>query len=58
MDDIVILDYSNGEVYIYTLPRLNMSDSDIETWLDYMTFDLSNIHWMVGQHINIHDERL
>lgn len=32
MDDIIILDYSNGEVYIYTLPRLNMYDSEIEAW--------------------------
>lgn len=58
MDDIIILDYSNSKVYIYTLPRFNMSDSDIEAWLDYMAFDLSNIYWMVSQHINIHDERL
>ena len=31
MDDIIILDYSNNKVYIYTLPRLNMYDSEIET---------------------------
>lgn len=58
MDDIVILDYSNGEVYIYTLPRLNMYDSEIENWLEYMDFDISDIEWMVGRHMNIHDERL
>ena len=57
MDDIIILDYSNSEVYIYTLPRLNMYDDEIENWLDSMDFDLSNIEWMVSQHINIHDER-
>lgn len=57
MDDIVILDYSNGEVYIYTLPRLNMYDSEIENWLEYMDFDISDIEWMVSRHINIHDER-
>lgn len=57
MDDIVILDYSNGEVYIYTLPRLNMYDSEIENWLEYMDFDISDIEWMVSRHMNIHDER-
>lgn len=57
MDDIIILDYSNSEVYIYTLPRLNMYDNEIETWLDYMDFDISNIEWMISRHMNIHDER-
>ena len=57
MDDIIILDYSNGEVYIYTLPRLYMYDSEIETWLDYMDFSLDNISWMVGKNIVVNDER-
>lgn len=57
MDDIIVLDYSNGKVYIYTLPRLNMYDSEIETWLDYMYFDLDNISWMVNKNITIIDER-
>lgn len=57
MDDIIVLDYSNGKVYIYTLPRLNMYDSEIETWLDYMNFDLDNISWMVNKNITINDER-
>ena len=57
MDDIIILDYSNGKVYIYTLPRLNMYDSEIETWLDYMGFNLNDINWMVNENITINDER-
>lgn len=57
MDDIIILDYSNGKVYIYTLPRLNMYDSEIETWLDYMGFNLNDINWMVNPNIKINDER-
>ena len=57
MDDIIILDYSNGKVYIYTLPRLNMYDSEIETWLDYMDFNLNDINWMVNKNITINDER-
>ena len=57
MDDIIILDYSNNEVYIYTLPRLNMYDSKIETWLSYMDFNLDDISWMVSKNIVINDER-
>lgn len=57
MDDIIVLDYSNGKVYIYTLPRLQMYDSEIEDWLDSMSFDLSNINWMVNKNITINDER-
>ena len=57
MDDIIILDYSNGKVYIYTLPRLNMYDSEIETWLDYMDFNLNDINWLVNKNITINDER-
>ena len=57
MDDIIILDYSNGKVYIYTLPRLNMYDSEIETWLDYMDFNLNDRNWMVMKYITINDER-
>ena len=57
MDDIIVLDYFNGKVYIYTLPRLHMYDSEIEDWLDSMSFDLSNINWMVNKNITINDER-
>ena len=57
MDDIIVLDYSNGKVYIYTLPRLQMYDSEIETWLSYMDFDLDNISWMVNKNVTINDER-
>ena len=57
MDDIIILDYSNSKVYIYTLPRLNMYDSEIEAWLDYMDFSLDNINWMVSKNIIVNDER-
>ena len=46
-----------GEVYIYTLPRLNMYDSEIETWLGYMDFNLDDISWMVNKNIIINDER-
>lgn len=57
MDDIIILDYSNSKVYIYTLPRLSMCDSEIEAWLDYMDFSLDNISWMVSKNIIVNDER-
>ena len=34
-----------------------MYDSEIEDWLDYMSFDLDNISWMVNKNIIINDER-
>nr|DAO29871.1 MAG TPA: hypothetical protein [Bacteriophage sp.] len=34
-----------------------MYDSEIEDWLDSMSFDLSNINWMVNKNITINDER-
>ena len=57
MDEIIVLDYSNGKVYIYTLPRLQMYDAEIEDWLDSMSFNLSDIHWMVNKNIIINDGR-
>lgn len=57
MDDIIVLDYFNSEVYIYTLPILQMYDSEIETWLSYMDFNLDDISWMVNKNIKINDKR-
>ena len=34
-----------------------MNDAAIDDWLDSMSFDLSNINWMVNKNITINDER-
>ena len=57
MDELIILDYSNGEVYLYTLPRLHMNDDEIEDWIDSMNFDINDINWMVNKNIVTNDER-
>lgn len=57
MDELIILDYNNGEVYLYTLPRLHMSDDEIEDWIDSMDFNIDDINWMVNKNIVINDER-
>ena len=54
MSELAIMDYSTGEVFLYTLPQ------SIESVEDYIVnelkFRLSDIEWMVGN-ITIHDER-
>ena len=57
MDELIILDYGNGEVYLYTLPRLHMNVDEIEDWIDSMDFDINDINWMVNKNIVINDER-
>lgn len=57
MEEIVVLDYSDGSVWIYELPRLYMDNTAIEDWLDSMGFNLDDIEWMVNPNITINDER-
>lgn len=57
MEEIVVLDYGDGSVWIYELPRLHMDDAAIDDWLDSMGFNLDEIEWMVNPNITINDER-
>ena len=57
MDDIIVLDYCDGSVWIYKLPWLNMTDVFIRDWLDSMGFNVDLIEWMVNSNITINDER-
>ena len=57
MEEIVVLDYGDGSVWIYELSRLHMDDTAIEDWLDSMGFNLDEIEWMVNPNITINDER-
>lgn len=57
MDDIIVLDYCDGSVWIYKLPWLNMDDTAIDDWLDSMGFNLDDIEWMISPNITINDER-
>ena len=57
MEEIVVLDYGDGSVWIYKLPRLHMDDTAIEDWLDSMGFNLDKVTYMVNPNITINDER-
>lgn len=57
MDEIIVLDYADGSVWIYKLPWLHMYDDAINDWLDSMGFNLDEIEWMVNKNITINDER-
>lgn len=57
MEEIIVLDYYDGSVWIYKLPWLNMDDTAIDDWLDSMGFNLDDIEWMVNPNITINDER-
>lgn len=58
MDEVILLDYATNVVWVYKLPRLQMTDEEIEDWLDSMGHYLPDCEWMVGQHIYIKDERI
>ena len=57
MEEIILLDYATGLVWVYKLPNLEMTSEEIEDWLDSMGHHLSDCEWMVSQHIYINDER-
>lgn len=57
MEEIIVLDYCDGSVWIYKLPWLNMTDVFIRAWLDSMGFNLDEVTYMVNPNITINDER-
>lgn len=54
MDEIIVLDYAVGDVWIYTLYS---NITDIEDWLSSMGHRIQDCEWMVHRKIEIHDER-
>lgn len=57
MEEIIVLDYCDGSVWIYKLLWLNMTDVFIRDWLDSMGFNLDEVTYMVNPNITINDER-
>lgn len=57
MEEIIVLDYCDGSVWIYKLPWLNMTDVFIRDWLASMGFNLDEVTYMVNPNIIINDER-
>lgn len=57
MEQVVVMNYCAGEVWIYDLPKLQMTSEEIEDWLDSMGHKESETEWMVAPYIEINDER-
>ena len=57
MEEIIVLGYCDGSVWIYKLPYPNMRDTAIDDWLESMGFNLDEIDYMINPNITINDER-
>lgn len=57
MEEIIVLDYYDGSVWIFKLPCPNMNDAAIDDWLESMDFNLDEIDYMINPNITINDER-
>lgn len=57
MDEIAVMDYCSGELFIYTLPRPTMTSDQIEDWLDSLGFRVNDCYYMVSPNITVNDER-
>ena len=57
MEEIIVLDYYDGSVWIYKLPWLSMNNAAIDDWLESMGFNLDEVDYMVNPNITINDER-
>lgn len=57
MEEIIVLDYYDGSVWIYKLLCPNMNDAAIDDWLELMDFNLDEIDYMINPNITINDER-
>lgn len=57
MNDIAIMNFYSGEIYIYTLPPNCKNDFEIEDWIDSMGFTISECTWIINPNITINDER-
>ena len=53
MNDVVVLDYSTGDVYFY---KVN-SDTNIEDFINTAGHNPNDCYYIVGQFINIIDYR-
>ena len=57
MEEIIVINYCDGSVWLYKLPYPNMNNSVIDDWLESMDFDLDDIDYMINPNITINDER-
>ena len=57
MEEIIVINYYDGSVWIYKLPYPNMNDATIDDWLESIGFNLDEIDYMVNPNITVNDER-
>ena len=57
MEEIIVINYYAGSVWIYKLPYPNMNNAAIDDWLESMGFNLHEIDYMINPNITINDER-
>jgi len=56
MEELAVIDPMTGDIWLYTLSRLGMSDDEIDDFIFSMGFDMG-IQYTVNRQITIHDER-
>lgn len=56
MEELAVIDSMTGDIWLYILPRLGMSDNEIDDFIFSMGFDIG-IQYTVNRQITIHDER-
>lgn len=56
MEELAVIDSMTGDIWLYILPRLGMSDNEIDDFIFSMGFDI-DIQYTVNRQITIHDER-
>ena len=56
MEELAVIDSMTGDIWLYILPRLGMSDNEIDDFIFSMGFDIG-IQYTVKRQITIHDER-
>lgn len=50
MEDLVVIDYSIGEVHIYQIGH----DEDVESFIEDKGHRMDDCYYMTGEHIPIH----
>jgi len=48
--ELAIMDFSNGTLHIYPVPKLNMEESEILDYIEDLGFKLSQVDWMLASH--------
>lgn len=56
MKELIVLDFTSGDVHLHTLDDV-MDEHDILEWIDDYGYSIGNIEWMAVKKIRLHDHR-